>query len=180
MITKVKVKCAHCGNEIEKIKAEYERRIKKKAVGFFCNLKCSGLFFNAKHLEKYKGDHSYLIGYQNNRLDQYSPFRYHVNKARIRSKKRKETTDITPEYLKQIWDNQNGICPYTGIKMELSRTTKDKDIKKTPIKASLDRIDPDKGYIQGNVEFVCYCINVAKNDFSKEQMLNFISKIKKC
>lgn len=178
MINKVKVKCKYCGNEIEKIKAEYERRIKKKAVGFFCNLKCSGSFFNAKHLEKYQGDASYFKGYHNNRLDQYSPFKYHANKARSRSKLKGYETDLTTEYLKEVWDKQNGICPYTNIKMEISRTSQDEDIKKTPTKASLDRIDPNKGYIVGNVEFVCYCINVAKNDFSKDQMINFINQIK--
>ena len=179
MINKIKVKCKHCGNEIEKIKAEYERRIKKKAVGFFCNLKCSGSFFNAKHLEKYQGDGSYFKGYQNNRLDQYSPFKYHANKTRSRSKQKGYKTDITIEYLKQIWDKQNGICPYTNIKMQIGRTSADEDIKKTPTKASLDRIDPSIGYIQGNVEFVCYCVNVMKNDFTKEQTIDFINLIKK-
>lgn len=62
--------------------------------------------------------------------------------------------------------------------MEISRTSADEDIKKTPTKASLDRIDPNKGYIIGNVEFVCYCINVMKNDFTKEQMIDFINNIK--
>jgi len=178
MIKKIKVKCKYCGNEIEKIKAEYERRVKKKAVGFFCNLKCSGLYFNAKHLDKYKGNYSYLIKHKNNRLDQYSPYRYHANKARSRSKQKGYQTDLTTEYLKQIWDKQSGICPYTKIKMELGRTSADEDIKKTPTKASLDRIDPTIGYIQGNVEFVCYCVNVMKNDFTKDQTINFIFKIK--
>jgi hypothetical protein len=178
MITKVKIKCKHCGNEIEKIKAEYDRRIKKKSVGFFCNLKCSGLFFKAKHLDKFKGNYSHLIKYQNNRLDQYSPFKYHANKARSRSKQKGYKTDLNAEYLKEVWDNQSGICPYTGIKMEISRTSRDEDIKKTPIKASLDRIDPNIGYTKGNVEFVCYCVNVMKNDFSKKEMVNFINLIK--
>jgi hypothetical protein len=179
MITKIKVKCANCGNQIEKIKAEYERRIKKKSVGFFCNLKCSGLFFNAKHLDKYRKIYSKKIkNYASNRLDQYSPFKYHANKARSRSKQKGYQTDLTIEYLKEVWDKQNGTCPYTNIKMELQRTTQDEDIKKTPIKASLDRIDPNIGYIQGNVEFVCYSVNVMKNDFTKQQMVDFINKIK--
>jgi hypothetical protein len=63
--------------------------------------------------------------------------------------------------------------------MEISRTSGDEDIKKTPIKASLDRIDPNIGYVKGNVEFVCYCINVMKNDFAKKEMIDFINLIKK-
>jgi hypothetical protein len=179
MITKVKVKCKYCGNEIEKIKTEYERRIKKKAVGFFCNLKCSGSFFDAKHLDKYRKIYNKKIkNYASNRLDQYSPFKYHANKARSRSKQKGYQTDLTTEYLKEVWDKQNGICPYTGIKMELGRTSGDEDIKKTPTKASLDRIDPNIGYVIDNVEFVCYCVNVMKNDFTKEEMINFINLIK--
>lgn len=113
------------------------------------------------------------------RLDQYSPFKYSLNKARSRSKSRNETTDLTLEYLKEIWENQKGLCSYTNIKMELPRSSQDEDIKKSPTKLSLDRIDPNIGYIKGNVEFVCYCVNVMKNDFTKEQMIAFINKIKK-
>ena len=112
------------------------------------------------------------------RLDQYSPFKYSLNKARSRSKSRGETTDLTLQYLKQIWENQNGLCPYTNIKMEMPRSSQDEDIKKSPTKLSLDRIDPSIGYIKGNVEFVCYCVNVMKNDFTKNQMVDFINQIK--
>ena len=120
---------------------------------------------------------SYISSLQN-RLDQYSPFKYSLNKARSRSKSRGEITDLTLEYLKEIWENQNGLCPYTNIKMEMPRSSQDEDIKKSPTKLSLDRIDPSIGYIKGNVEFVCYCVNVMKNDFTKEQMINFINQIK--
>lgn len=112
------------------------------------------------------------------RLDQYSSFKYSLNKARSRSKSRGETTDLTLEYLKEIWENQKGLCSYTNIKMEMPRSSQDEDIKKSPTKLSLDRIDPSIGYTQGNVEFVCYCVNVMKNDFTKEEMINFIDLIK--
>ena len=111
------------------------------------------------------------------RLDQYSPFKYSLNKARSRSKSRSEVTDLTLEYLKEIWENQNGLCTYTNIKMEMPRSSQDEDIKKSPTKLSLDRIDPSIGYIKGNVEFVCYCINVMKNDFTKQEMIDFIKLI---
>ena len=111
------------------------------------------------------------------RLDQYSPFKYSLNKARSRSKSKSETTDLTLEYLKEIWETQKGLCSYTNIKMEMPRSSQDEDIKKSPTKLSLDRIDPSIGYIKGNVEFVCYCVNVMKNDFSKDQMLHFVKLI---
>lgn len=181
-IKKTKIICANCNKEHEIRQSDYNRKIKSGQSKFYCSLKCSGKADyknNPKKLEKNRGNISLLKGYESNRLDEYSPFKYHANKARSRSKQKGYETNLNTEYLKEVWDNQNGLCPYTGIEMELGRTSKDEDIKKTPIKASLDRIDPSKGYIKGNVEFVCYCVNVMKNDFTKEQMIDFINKIKK-
>jgi hypothetical protein len=181
-IKKTKIICATCNKEHEIRLGDYNRKIRAGQDEFYCSLKCAGKADyknNPKKLEKNRGNISLLKGYEANRLDEYSPFRYHANKARSRSKQKGYKTNITAKYLKEeIWDKQNGICPYTGIKMELGRTSAEEDIKKTPIKASLDRIDPNIGYIKGNVEYVCYCINVMKNDFTKEEMINFINQIK--
>jgi hypothetical protein len=63
--------------------------------------------------------------------------------------------------------------------MILPRSNSRKNIiKKCSILASLDRIDSSKGYIEGNIEFVCLAINYAKNGFSKEETQNFIKMIK--
>jgi len=43
--------------------------------------------------------------------------------------------------------------------------------------ASLDRIDSSKGYIQGNVQFVAYGINLAKNNFSDADVISFLDSI---
>ena len=180
-IKKTKIICTNCNKEHEVRQSDYNRKIKAGQTKFYCSLKCSGKADyknNPSKLEKNKGNITLLKGYESNRLDQYSPFKYHANKARSRSKTRGEKTDLDVQYLKEVWDKQDGTCPYTGIKMEISRTSQDEDIKKTPIKASLDRIDPNIGYLKGNVEFVCYCVNVMKNDFTKDQMLNFIKQIK--
>jgi hypothetical protein len=179
----VKIICTECSKEHEIRQGDYNRKIKAGQNKFYCSLKCSGKADyknNPNKLKKFKEVNANRIKkYCGCRLDKYSPFKYHANKARSRSKIKGYQTDLTKEYLKEVWDNQNGICPYTGIKMEISRTSQDEDIKKTPTKASLDRIDPNIGYIKGNVEFVCYCINVMKNDFTKDQMINFINLIKK-
>ena len=181
-IKKTKIICAECGNEHEIRQGDYNRKIKAGQEKFYCSLRCSGKADhknNPSKLAKNKGNIFLLKGHENNRLDEYSPFKSHANKARSRSKEKGYKTNITPKYLKEeVWNKQNGICPYTAIRMELGRTSSDEDIKKTPTKASLDRIDPNIGYIQGNVEFVCYCVNVMKNDFTKKEMIDFIKLIK--
>ncbi len=88
---------------------------------------------------------------------------------------KKHHSELDVKYLKELWESQNGICPYTGIKMLLPETTS--QMFRSPKKASLDRIDSSKEYTRGNVEFVCQAINLAKNSFTREEMKEFISEI---
>jgi hypothetical protein len=116
-----------------------------------------------------------------NRQDKNSPFRYFLGKSNSASRvKLYGHSLLTLEYLTELWDSQAGICPYTNLKMKLPKNTLEyhSKISRCPTRASLVRIDSSKGYVPGNVEFVCYTINLAKNTFSREEMLEFISKIK--
>jgi hypothetical protein len=178
----ITIKCSECQKDIEKIKSDYNRKIKAGQKDFFCNNTCSGIFANKKnpaHLEKYRDENgAFLNGHANNRLDEYSPFKYYRNKARLKNKEKGLDIDLTKEYLKNLYESQNGECTLTGLKMDLPRTTQDADIKKSPIKASLDRIDSDLPYQMGNVQFVCYSANMAKNDFTQKESLEFFKNIK--
>ena len=137
--------------------------------------KCSTIHRDQKiGTEGWKKIHSYLI------IDD-SIFVHFVCLARHKcqqKKKKKKDFDLTTEYLKEIWNLQKGICPYTGIKMKLPKCGKDWDHTFTMDKMSLDRIDSDKGYIKGNVQFVCLGINYAKNKWSDSDMKLFIEKIR--
>ena len=76
--------------------------------------------------------------------------------------KRNQEVNITIEDLKNQWDEQNGVCVFSGVKLELSSYTK---IEKDPIfSASLDRIDSSKGYITGNIRWVSRTVNWMKNN----------------
>jgi len=178
---KVKIICVECNKDHWIDEATYKSKLKKNQKHFYCSLSCAAKKGNRLYpnkLGKYKGDISSLKGYEANRLDEFSPFKYSLNRARSRSSEREEKTDLTLEYLKELWDNQKGLCAYTKIPMEIPRSSQDHDIKKSPTKLSLDRIESKIGYFKGNVEFVCYCVNVMKNDFSKQEIVDFINKIK--
>jgi hypothetical protein len=110
------------------------------------------------------------------REDELSPFRQFLRSNKYKIKKKEVSID--EKYLKELWNSQDGICPYTKLKMVLPKNTNRIHNSRTLIRASLDRIDSSKGYIDGNVEFVCYGINLAKNNFSKSEMLNFINSIR--
>jgi hypothetical protein len=72
------------------------------------------------------------------------------------------------EDLKAQWDKQRGICPYSGKTMVLER-------RSLMHQASLDRIDSNKGYEIGNIQFVCLIMQYAKNGFSDAQVKEFFS-----
>lgn len=81
--------------------------------------------------------------------------------------------NITPEYIKEIWDNQSGICPFTGWKLKLPIDLTIGFAEKNPANASIDRIDNSIGYMQGNVRFVAIMANLARQSFTDEQVIDF-------
>lgn len=83
------------------------------------------------------------------------------------------------EYLKELWESQNGICPYTGwrIKNYPTMLAYEKAVK-TPDTASLDRINSKEGYIPGNVEFVSLLVNYAKNNWDKDTLVEIFFPIR--
>ena len=138
-----------------------------------------------KHNIKVKNPNDY-------RCDEYTPFRWYLRSgvlsntrgdaktSKIKIPKNKKNI-ITLKYLKFLWEKQKGICPYTGIKLKLftHSLSRYKTNMKSDIRyASLDRIDANKPYAKGNVQFVAWPINYAKNDMSDKQMKRFIKLIR--
>lgn len=109
--------------------------------------------------------------------DKYTPFRYFVLRAEYRGRNKKCKCNLTAKYLKRLWDKQNGICPLTSWSLILpANTGKAWDVS-SPMNASLDRIDPNKGYVKGNVRFVSYMANLAKHKFTDEQLIDFCKAV---
>jgi len=110
--------------------------------------------------------------------DKYSPFRYFMRlfKNKNRSSKWRKG-DISLEDLKNIWDNQNGICPFTGLKLFLPYDVTGWKGKKDSRKASIDRIDCSKGYIKTNIRYVSFMANIARNNYSDEELIEFCKAV---
>lgn len=111
--------------------------------------------------------------------DGYCPFLYYLKGVRNRTKKKYgqeglSQINLTKDILKDVWEKQKGICPYTGVQLIHPNYRGQNDPLRT---ASLDRIDSLFGYDANNVQFISISSNNAKNKMSHDQMLEFIRLI---
>ena len=158
--------CKNCGVEFEKPLTEIRRNEKLNRPNF-CSRTCVGKN-NSKNFGDRKNNYD-ISQHSNNRIDGYTKFKYHYRNIM----KRNQEVNVTIEDLKNQWDEQNGICTFSGVKLILSSYSK---IEKNPIfSASIDRIDSSKGYIKGNVRWVSRTVNWMKNDTSDECVWEFIN-----
>jgi hypothetical protein len=166
--------CLTCGKEFKRSRGEYNRRVRLNKLNFYCSQSCCAK--TTKNIERLKlNKPNYPIWkHSNNQRDQYSKFRPIIKCALQRKKKE---FDLTLEYLAELWESQNGICPFTGFSLELRTHTECNNIKLNIRTASLDRIDNSKGYVKGNVRFVSVMFNFARNAFSDNEVIEFAKAI---
>lgn len=164
------VLCTECGAETTKERKEITRRNKQGKTNFFCGLSCVASWKNKNRSpeEQKKISQKLSERLKGNIYCKKGNFTYYLNKA----KNRKHDFDLDEEYISNVWDNQKGKCKLTGIQMTL------RDKLNTPFTASLDRINSKKGYIKGNVQFVTFSANLAKNKFSDDEIVEFFQSIK--
>lgn len=94
------------------------------------------------------------------------------SKTSKRSKRRELEFNITKEYIYNLFIKQKSKCALSGV--EITLPTKWKDNNYT---ASLDRIDNNKGYIQGNVQWLHKHVNIMKNSFPQKTFIYLCNKI---
>ena len=170
----VEVTCEVCGDTFLRRAAEV-RRNEKKGRRIYCGLSCAGKA-NNKHLAAYVEENTKRILLVNRKAtDEYSPFRYHLKNARSHAKQKNRLVTVTLQDLKEQWEKQNGVCPYTGWKLD--PRTKVNDSGRHMRRASLDRIDSNRGYEPGNIQFVAWIANVAKCDFQDCELFEFCKAV---
>lgn len=167
-----------CQCKFEKPKAEYNRN-KKIGRRNFCSRKCSGQVvcreaYASQSLEIKKSSTDRIKGLCGNRRDTLTSFRFFTH---VIKNNRKKKLSVDETYLKKIWDDQKGICPLTGWNLELPYNTSGWKTPQDARRASLDRIDNNKGYVEGNVRFISVMANYARNNMSDNELIEFCKAV---
>lgn len=76
--------------------------------------------------------------------------------------------NLTLDYIVSLSESQGHKCAVTGILLE----RKMNDL----CSASIDRIDPSKGHIAGNIQIVCQFVNYAKRHYANDKIVEALEK----
>jgi len=133
------LKCIKCKKEKEEIEFLRNKKIRKK-----CKT-CIYLEESESRKDKMNGTESGDLFYVRKVL---------LNQAKARSKRKNVDFNLTLDDLANV---KNKVCPISGQNIIYKSGI---DYKRS---ASLDRIDPNKGYISGNVNIISYEGNYLKN-----------------
>lgn len=104
--------------------------------------------------------------------EQYLSDRFHsaqrAAKKRFDGRLRNLDFIINREFLFDLVKRQDYKCAITGMSMV--------HIWGDMRSASIDRIDSSKGYTPDNVQLVCKCVNLMKNDRSNDEVVGFLDE----
>jgi len=90
------------------------------------------------------------------------------------STKRHEVS-ITLDDLKSLWEKQNGLCFWLGIKMSLD----DLFIAHSPFAPSVDRLDNERGYHSDNIVLTSRFANKGRGAYDSEDFEQRLSTLLK-
>lgn len=93
--------------------------------------------------------------------------------ADARSRQQRGFAYVSPEldrdWLYALFLEQGGKCALSGVPLRIER--------KHPVALSLDQIEPSKGYVKGNVQWVAWAVNRAKGDLPTAVFIDMCRKI---
>lgn len=87
------------------------------------------------------------------------------------NKKRNLDIDLDVEDILDLWEKQGWKCYYTWYSMTYSSVYAKEwtQSEKVKYQVSCDRLDPNKGYVKGNVVLCCTLVNKMKNILSEKE-----------
>lgn len=98
-----------------------------------------------------------------------------IPQLRFRAKEQGVPFDLSTEDLYKVLESQNFLCKHTGTVLDFSLKSKGNyPHRDFP---SVDKMDPKRGYVAGNIAWVVYSINRMKSDLTEEEFISFCHNI---
>jgi len=135
---------------------------------------CKECFRNYKPVIKYEVSRSTRLSSSLDSGDIEFYLKRRIPCLKSNAKKKKLEYDLDYEYLLTLWNNQKGICYYTGLEMKNDMKQKKYQAWNSP---SLDKLNPSKGYTKGNVVWCISSVNSFKQSLTEEQFLEMLKQI---
>lgn len=99
-------------------------------------------------------------------FDWISPIMYRIKNIN-------KETNITKKWLKEQFEEQNGLCKYTKIPMIITEESR------FIFQPSIERVDCTKKYTKDNCVLVLLATNYGRSDFPLEDYLDYVKNLKK-
>ncbi len=80
--------------------------------------------------------------------------------------------DLTIDFLEDLWNNQNGKCYWFHIPIKIEQE------KCNPLTATIERLDPSRGYTKDNVVWASYFANAGRRDCSTDEFRKVLDMVK--
>ena len=100
-----------------------------------------------------------------------------VSKIKSQATRRKMKFSLTTKYLWKLFEKQHNRCSLSGVSISLPISAY--DATHGNVTASLDRIDSNKGYVGGNVQWVHKDVNMMKQQFSQPRFIELCKLVSK-
>ena len=143
--------CSHCG----KVYAANAKYFYQKKSGILSS-ECRPCFRQRSSRNQKTRHHAGGVDYH---------LGYIASSARQRARKHKLAYDIDVRWLAFILRKQNGLCALSRVPLTFT-----KGAGHVSTNASIDRIDPNKGYTRENVQLVAHQVNTMKSNRSISEL----------
>lgn len=148
-------------------------RLERVKTGLSCSRECRAEFMKTA----YKG--SLNPNYKKTNLTTLEIFfNDKINRLRHTAEQRDIEFNLKSKDLENLYNNQNGLCYYTGIPLSLTTTLGWKQKKQADFDIlSVDRIDSSIGYQLNNIVLCCIAVNKMKGTSSLLEIQGLLNLI---
>lgn len=124
-----------------------------------------------KHKKAYQRKNAKRLAAVQKENNKQHPFAYSLRRLKLRARQNNIKFNLTEEYIKSIW---TGNCAILGTQLSIPYSTDRND----PTKATIDKIIPELGYVEGNVQWVSNKANIIKSFGTLEEHEAIVNYIK--